>query len=171
MLQVLMQAILGSRILSCEYTSMSLSQTQLTGHFSKAEACTTSTGLANVPTVAELERIQNTAENMEIVRAILGRRPIKVSSWFRSEAVNTRVGGSKTSEHRLGAAVDFTCPSFGSPYEVAKTLASYSSILNYNQLIYEQTWVHISFPPDGQLGKRENLTMKHGSYSKGINLS
>lgn len=144
---------------------------QLTGHFSLAEATTTSTGLSNQPTPSELKRIQNTAENMEIARAVLGRRPIQVSSWFRSEAVNAAVGGTKNSEHRLGAAVDFTCPAFGSAYEVAKTLASYSSILNYNQLIYEQTWVHISFPPAGQLGKRENLTMKNGSYSKGINLS
>lgn len=144
---------------------------KLTPHFTEAESRVTSTGLPNIPNEEEQSRIENTAHNMEIVRAILSRKPIHINSWFRSEAVNAAVGGSKTSEHRLGAAVDFTCPTFGSAYEVAKTLASYSSILNYNQLIYEQTWVHISFPPDGQLGKRENLTYKSGNYSRGINLS
>lgn len=149
---------------------MSLSSDQLTRHFSKSEALTTSQKVPNIPNSQEWERIQNTAENMEIVRAILGRRPIKVSSWFRSEAVNVRVGGTKTSEHRLGAAVDFTCPAFGSPFEVARTISSYASIINYNQLIYEQSWVHLSFPLYGTQGKRENLTMKNGTYSKGINL-
>lgn len=149
---------------------MSIPTIQITRHFSKQEALITSQQVPNIPNSQEWERIQNTAENMEIVRAILGRRPIKVSSWFRSEAVNVRVGGSKTSEHRLGAALDFTCPAFGSPYEVARCIASYASIVNYNQLIYEQSWVHISFPPYGMQGKRENLTMKNGSYSKGINL-
>lgn len=151
-------------------TTPNISTSQLTRHFSKAEATITSTGVPNIPTSSEWERIQNTAENMEIVRAILGRRAIKVSSWFRSEAVNAKVGGVKGSEHRLGAAVDFTCSSFGSAFEVAKTLASYASIINYNQLIYEQSWIHLSFPEYGKLGKRENLTMKNGIYSKGINL-
>lgn len=140
----------------------------MTPHFSRAEATVTSTGIANVPTDEEWKRIENTALNMEIVRAILRRQPIRINSWFRSQKVNAAVGGSERSEHRLGAAVDFVCPAFGTAYEVAETLRTYSHILNYNQLIYEQTWVHISFPPDGIQGKLEVLTYKNGTYSKGL---
>lgn len=143
--------------------------TKLTPHFTLAEATATATGIANNPDPAQLERILNTAYNMEIVRAVLGRKPIQVSSWFRSPQVNTAVGGSSTSEHTQGAAVDFKCPAFGTPLEICRSLLSAAHILNYNQLILEPTWVHISFPPDGQLGKKEVLTKKSGQpYLKGL---
>lgn len=140
----------------------------LTQHFTRQESTVTSTGLSNIPTEEEWKRIENTAQNMEIVRAILQRRPITINSWFRSAAVNTRVGGTERSEHRMGAAVDFTCPRYGTPLEICKTLVLYSHIANYNQLIYEGGWVHISFPPDGILGKREALTLRNKGYLKGI---
>lgn len=142
--------------------------TNLTLHFTRQEATITSTGLANIPTPEEWQRIENTAYNMEIVRAILQRKPIRINSWFRSQAVNSRVGGTEKSEHRLGAAVDFTCAGYGTPLEICKTLVLYSHIANYNQLIYEGGWVHISFPPDGILGKREALTLRNKGYLKGI---
>lgn len=140
----------------------------MTPHFSLREATTTSTGLPNNPDPAQLERVINTAYNMEIVRAVLGRHPITVSSWFRSPQVNSAVGGVPSSEHLLGAAVDFTCPAYGSPVEICRALISVAHILNYNQLILESGWVHISFPPDGQQGKKEVLTGKAGKYLQGL---
>lgn len=141
----------------------------LTPHFTLQEATTTSTRLDNTPSPAELDRIIHTAHQMEIVRAVLRRLPIYVNSWFRSAAVNKAVGGVIGSEHSLGAAVDFKCPAFGSPYEVAQSLVHAAHIVNYNQLIYEHTWVHISFPPDGIKGKNEVLTLaKTGGYLKGL---
>lgn len=142
--------------------------TLLTPHFTVNESMVTSTGLANVPNEEQKKRILNTAMGMEIVRACLLRKPIKVNSWFRSAEVNKAVGGSTRSEHALGAAVDFVCPEFGTPKDICKSLVLYGHILNYNQLIYEQTWVHISFPEDGQMGKREVLTYVNGKYAQGI---
>lgn len=142
---------------------------QLTPHFTLSEATTTNTGIANIPTSQEhKDRILNTAYNMEIVRAVLGRNPIKINSWYRSPAVNKAVGGVPNSEHALGAAVDFTCASFGDPYEICRTLIQYAHVLNYNQLIYEGTWVHISFPPDGTKGKNQVLTIINGKTSNGL---
>lgn len=141
----------------------------LTQHFTAAEATITSTGLTNtIDNPDVFKRVENTATNMEVVRAILGRHPININSWYRSPAVNKAVGGVPGSEHALGAAVDFTCSRHGTPFEVAQSLLASAHILNYNQLIYEQSWVHISFPPDGVRGKREVLTMKNGKYSKGL---
>ena len=143
--------------------------TNVTQHFTWNETQVTSTGLSNVPaTIAHEQAILNTATNMEIVRAILNRLPIKINSWYRSPAVNKAVGGVETSEHSLGQAVDFTCNRFGSPFQISVELSKFSHILNYNQLIYEGTWVHISFPPEGVRGKREVLTMKNGKYLKGL---
>ena len=142
--------------------------TQLTQHFTREEAIVTSTGLDNTPTTEGWTTIANTATNMEIVRAILNRLPINISSWYRSPAVNAKVGGVLSSEHAIGQAVDFTCPRFGTPFQIAVELSKYTNVLNYNQLIYEGTWVHISFPPDGQRGKRQLLTMKKGKYYQGL---
>lgn len=144
-------------------------QTKLSHHFTWKEATKTSTGLPNTPVNQEhIDRISYTALQMEIVRAVLGRRPITVNSWYRSPAVNKAVGGVPTSEHAAGAAVDFTCSSYGTPYQICQSLIHNSHILNYNQLIYEGAWVHISFPPDGIAGKNEVLTMKAGKYYKGL---
>ena len=142
---------------------------QLTPHFTLAEATTTNTGISNIPTSQEhKDRILNTAYNMEIVRAVLGRKPIKINSWYRSPEVNKAVGGVPNSEHALGAAVDFTCIDFGTPYDICRTLIQYSHVLNYNQLIYEGTWVHISFPTDGVKGKNQVLTILGGKTSNGL---
>lgn len=142
---------------------------KITQHFTFKEAEITTTGIPNgIQDIETRDRIINTATNMEVVRAILGRNPININSWYRSPAVNKAVGGVPGSEHANGAAVDFTCPRHGTPFEVAQSLLANAHILNYNQLIYEQSWVHISFPPDGVRGKREVLTMKNGKYSKGL---
>lgn len=142
--------------------------TNLTAHFTEAESVTTSTGIANVPTPEIKARILNTAYGMELVRACLLRNPITVNSWYRSPAVNAAVGGVGNSEHLTGAAVDFVCPKFGTPKEICKSLVLYGHILNYNQLIQEGTWVHISFPLDGEIGKREVLTLVNGKYVQGL---
>lgn len=143
--------------------------THITPHFTWAESTRTSTGAANtIASQEHRERITHTAHQMEIVRAVLLRNPITINSWYRSPAVNRAVGGSATSEHPLGAAVDFVCPAFGIPYRICQSLVQHAHILNYNQLIYEGAWVHISFPPDGVKGKNQVLTYKNRVYHKGL---
>lgn len=105
-------------------------------------------GIDNTPTDIEtLERIRQTAEQMELVRSLLRDEPVTVSSWYRSPALNTAVGSGPTSAHLLGLAVDFICPGFGTPLEIARHLASNSrgTPLRYDQIIHEGSWVHIGF--------------------------
>lgn len=102
-------------------------------------------GVDNTPPPAIVERLRRTAESMEQVRALLGCR-IFVSSGFRSERVNVLVGGSPTSQHCKGEAVDFTAPAFGTPRAICQELVAGG--IDFDQLIYEGAWVHVSFVGD-----------------------
>lgn len=69
-----------------------------------------------------------------------------ITSGYRSAELNAAVKGSKTSQHMIGQAIDFTCPGFGSgPHDVAHALAQRMEILGIDQLILENGWVHVSF--------------------------
>lgn len=139
---------------------------KLTAHFDLAEFTVSQTasrmGLSNTPDEDTIERLKITAEGMEEVRALLGK-PITISSGYRSKAVNKAVGSSDTSAHIKGWAVDFICPAFGSPLAICRVLAK--SKIDFDQLIEEGSWVHISFDPRM---RREVLTMRDGGYRRGL---
>lgn len=145
---------------------------RLTEHFTIDEAThsntATSLGISNEPDEAEFDAIRDTAHRMEAVRAVL-KAPIHVSSWFRNPEVNRAVGGSPTSDHMTGRSVDFTCPAFGTPYDVCKAIAS--SGIRFDQLIYETNargsqWVHIGFG-ERMRGQVMTYTPQSG-YTNGI---
>lgn len=147
---------------------MSQSSRQLSPHFSLNEATRSETaermGIENIPEEAELARMTQVAERMERIRTRLGNHPIHVDSWFRCDALNEAVGGVPNSAHRMGWAVDFVCPDFGTPLAVALRIVS--GRIAFDQLIYEYgRWVHISFAPQmrGQV-----LTAMSGGYRNGL---
>jgi len=136
---------------------------QLTPHFSLAELTTTKQKIDNTPSKEVIEVLRTTAFYMEKVREILGNVAITINSGYRSPDVNRAVGGTSNSSHTYGYAVDFTA--YGhTPLTICNILAK--SNLKFDQLIYEKTWVHISFDPR----MRGNiLTLKgKGKYTKGI---
>jgi putative chitinase len=136
---------------------------QLTPHFSLAELTVTNQKIDNTPSKEVIEVLRTTAFYMEKVREILGNVAITINSGYRSPDVNRAVGGTSNSSHTYGYAVDFTA--YGhTPLTISNILAK--SNLKFDQLIYEKTWVHISFDPR----MRGNiLTLKgKGKYVKGI---
>ena len=142
---------------------------QLSEHFSLEEATFSDTavrlGINNQPNEQQLQNMKTVAENMEKIRALLGKG-IKVNSWLRLPELNVAVGGSKISSHMDGWAVDFTCPGFGDPYAVAKALKE--SDIQVDQVIHEfGRWVHISFAPEM---RQQELTIykPEGKYKPGI---
>ena len=135
----------------------------LTPHFSLVELTVTKTNLDNTPSKEVIEVLRTTAFYMEKVREILGNVAITINSGYRSPDVNRQVGGTSNSSHTYGYAVDFTA--YGhTPLTISNILSK--SNLKFDQLIYEKTWVHISFDPR----MRGNiLTLKgKGKYVKGI---
>jgi hypothetical protein len=71
-------------------------------------------------------------------------KPIKVNSFYRSLALNKAVGGSATSQHVKGEAIDLTG---GSKEENKKLFDWIKNNLVFDQLIneYDFTWVHVSY--------------------------
>lgn len=80
------------------------------------------------------KEIQTLAEFAEQVRQIIGC-PMIITSAFRCEALNNKLGGSKTSKHRTAQAIDFI-PKTMSAYEAFFKIAI--SDLKYHELILEQ---------------------------------
>lgn len=139
--------------------------TDLSPHFTLEELTATShRDHDNTPDVAALSALGDTADRMEDVRDLLGGLPIHVNSGYRSPAVNKAVGGVANSAHMSGRAVDFICPSFGSPLAICRLLATAS--FPFDQVIEEGTWVHISFAPTF---RREVMTKAPGGgYTLGL---
>lgn len=139
-------------------------QRYLSDHFSLAELIQTSIRSAdNIPTADIEAKLMKTAEQMEVVRKILGNNPLIVTSGYRSPGVNKLVGGSPTSAHMRGCAVDFVCPRFGSPLEICHKIAK--TDLSFDQLIEEGTWVHIAFEPPM---RRQILSKAGRGYQVGL---
>lgn len=126
-------------------------------------------GIANVPPPKVEANIRNVlAPGMGAVRQILGS-PVIIRSGYRCPELNAAVRGSPTSDHLTGHAADFVCPLFGSARSVARHLVDHMATLKPDQIIFEGTWVHISFGP-----RRRNQVLTahftpHGvSYTQGI---
>ena len=117
--------------------------TQLTNHFTLEELTHTDhRELSNEPNESEIANLQRLAEFLELVKELLGNKPIMVNSAFRSKAVNDAVGSKDSSQHRIGAAADIRVPNM-TPDEVVKAVIA--SDLPFDQVIREfDRWTHIS---------------------------
>ena len=98
----------------------------------------------NTPSPEMIETLRQTAQQMDRVRTLLGK-PIRVNSGYRSPALNTAVGGAPTSAHMSGYAVELVCAGFGTASQICQAIIA--SHIQFDQLIQEGTWVHISFDP------------------------
>ena len=101
-------------------------------------------GIRNDPPADVYPTLKKTANGLELVRMLLGGKPILISSGYRSPALNSAVHGQSSSQHLAGEAVDFTCPQYGTPEQIVAAIAK--STIPFDQVILEfSRWVHISF--------------------------
>jgi len=91
---------------------------RLSEHFTLTELCKTShtTATGNTPPPAAINNLKNLCDNwLEPLRHSYNTRygdpdePLIISSGYRSPEVNRKVGGSPTSNHTTGCAVDIRC--------------------------------------------------------------
>ena len=145
---------------------------QIAEHFSLKELTRSETarrlGLQNTPSSAEMANIQYTAEQLEKIRAYVGRG-IVVTSCFRSERVNKAVGGSPTSAHRFGLAAD--CDAIGlTSLAFAKEIIKMrdEGKITFDQLILEfpergdGAWVHVGFRRNSPMRNQIMTATKKG---------
>lgn len=141
----------------------------LSPHLSLEEfTVTNQRGLDNTMPDELMPEAKRTAELFERVRTILGSKPVIVSSGYRSPAVNRAVGSGPSSDHPKAMAFDFVCPGFGTAYEVARQLEAHVADLGIGQLIYEQTWVHVSSRPQAKPVNRVLTTKDYKTFTPGI---
>ena len=126
---------------------------RLSKHFTLDEfiksATATRLGIDNTPDEKVLNCIQALVDNvLEPLRVHYGR-PIIITSGYRCPKLNKAVGGSSTSQHAVGQAVDIR--SVSDSREDNKEI--FDMILEmklpFDQLINEfgYDWVHVSFGP------------------------
>ena len=103
-------------------------------------------GWSNWPPVTQQLALTTLAQNiLQPVRNHFGK-PVVVTSGYRSLRLNRAIGGSRSSQHCLGQAADFTVAGL-SNIMVARWI---EKNLPYDQLIYEfgeDGWLHCSFGP------------------------
>ena len=119
----------------------------LSPNFTLAELTASQTaarrGFDNTPNATEVANLVRVAALLEEVRALV-KKPINVTSGFRSKQVNDAVGSRDTSQHRIGCAADFKVNGM-TPREVVE--ACVKTNIGYDQVIQEfDSWVHISVP-------------------------
>lgn len=102
-------------------------------------------GLKNIPTTEQIAALRLLCENVLQPLRDRVKKPIVVSSGFRSVTLNRRIGGSATSQHCKGQAADFSIPGMS----IADTVALIRKMgLPADQVIDEfGAWVHVSYGP------------------------
>ena len=63
-------------------------------------------GISNTPTPEHIENLKALAENIFQPIRDHFKKPIRISSGYRSKELNAKVGGSATSQHSKGQAID-----------------------------------------------------------------
>lgn len=127
-------------------------------------------GYDNTPNDEQLCNMQYLAEKVfEPLRGYFGI-PIAITSFFRSEKVNVKVGGSKTSQHCKGEAMDIDADVLGAITN--KQIFNYiKRNLDYDQLIWEfgddrnPEWVHVSLKRSGTNRKQTLRASKEKAWN------
>lgn len=127
-------------------------------------------GISNEPTIEHMENLKAVAQNIfQPVRDHFGK-PIAVTSGYRSADLNKAIGGSSTSQHCKGEAIDMDADVFGGVTN--REIFEYiKDNLDFDQLIYEfgdennPDWVHCSFISKGNRRQVLRAVRKNGRTS------
>lgn len=146
---------------------------RVTKNFSLSEFVESDTaarlGIDNTPPPEIEQTLRNVLiPAMQRVRDMIGV-PVVITSGYRCVALNSAVRGAMNSDHLTGHACDFRARMFGSPKQVAQFLAARINFVKFDQLIWEGSWVHISF---GTRQRNEVMTAHFNGggvrYTQGI---
>lgn len=134
-------------------------ENNISDHITYAEATKSQTairhGLDNTPGPEELICMRDTGYAIFEPVRIHYDVPIFIPSFFRTPAVNKKVGGSKTSDHPTGRAIDVDADVYGGVTN-REIFYFIKDNLEFDQLIWEY-------------GDNEDPAYVHASYRRGNN--
>ena len=146
---------------------------KISPHFTWQELLKSSTaqrrGISNEPSpmaAANLARLSYML--LEPVREHFGR-PYSTTSGYRSPALNRAIGGSMTSNHSIGCAVDGEIRGIDN-YDVAEWCVN--NLPHFDEVILEKYtggntgWIHLAMRPENN--RRKVLTWDGVNYMKGL---
>ena len=139
-----------------------------------AEAIHSSTAkresIDNTPNPSQIECMKLLAEKIfEPLREWVGG-PIKVNSFFRSAALNSKIGGATSSQHCKGQAIDID-DVYGKKSN-AEVYGWIKENLSFDQMIWEfgtdmqPNWVHISYVSEEENRNKCLKAYKEHSHTK-----
>ena len=115
-------------------------------------------GISNMPTPEHIENFKLIAEKVfEPIREHF-KVPILISSGYRSKELNAAIGGSLTSQHCSGEALDLDMD--GTSVTNKQIFDFIKNNLVFDQLIWEfgtkdnPDWVHVSYESTGKQRKQ-----------------
>lgn len=134
-------------------------------------------GIDNTPSDTIKNNLIEACTNLwQPVRDILGVA-IKVNSGYRSPTLNKAIGGSSTSAHCYGYAIDFVAPQFGTATDIAKKLKLELERqgLAWDQLILEypsspRAWIHLGWKNRAGQQRKQILTAVKNKNGKTVYL-
>jgi len=153
--------------------SMKLSKNFSLAEFTKSQTALRH-GLDNEPKEEHLDAAKALFE--KVVQPVRDRfGPTVINSGYRGEELNEKVGGSPTSQHCLGQAVDIECPGVANA-DIAEWITKNTEfdqvILEfYTPGIPDSGWVHVSYKANGDNRKLALTAMKENGrtvYKTGL---
>ena len=119
----------------------------------------TRNNIKNVPTAGIILGLTDTCTYiLEPLRKAI-KKPIRINSGYRSKSLNKAIGGSSSSQHCLGQAVDIIVPGM-TVEELFQKIIDLK--LPYDQIIQEfSTWIHVSYRANGR-GQKLRAIKKGG---------
>ena len=107
-------------------------------------------GIDNEPTETHLQNMQNLVDNLlQPLRDAVG--PIRISSGYRNPSLNRAIGGSRSSQHCKGQALDIQFWEMGQMNNKVIYDFILDSNMEFDQMIneFDFAWIHISLKDKG----------------------
>lgn len=132
-------------------------------YFSLAELCRSNTatakGIDNTPDFYQVFNLCRLCELvLDPVREIV-KRPIIVTSGYRSQELNKAVGGVITSQHVFGCAADIVCADMLGLENALKANKNFDQLILEKRNNGKNVWFHVSVPLPNTTPRQQFLTI------------
>jgi D-alanyl-D-alanine dipeptidase len=148
---------------------------KISQHLSLSEVTRSETakrkGISNTPTAEHLDNFKLLAEKVFEPIRLHFKVPIHISSGYRSKELNDAIGGSQTSQHSKGQAIDIDMDGSTNGVTNKMIFDFIKEKLDFDQLIWEfgsdsnPDWVHVSYTKKGNRKQKLKAVRSGGKTS------